>query len=83
MLNPIKGKMFWPKSIESPVLPSLVKRMHGRPTKKRKREPLEGKNRTKLSRGGRVMTYVYCHENRHNKLECPKRTEFVKVLPHI
>ncbi|XVF74327.1 hypothetical protein PTKIN_Ptkin13bG0101500 [Pterospermum kingtungense] len=76
MLNPVKGQMFWPKSNDGPLLPPLVKRMPGRPAKKRKREPLEGKNRNKLSRVGRRMTCGFCHKEGHNKSGCPTRQQF-------
>ena len=33
MMNLVKGKMFWPKSNEGPILPPLVKKMPGRPVK--------------------------------------------------
>ena len=81
MLNPVKGQMFCPKGNEGPILPFLVKRMFGRPTKKKKREPLEGKTRTKLSRVDMVMRCGYCDEKNHNKIGCPRMSEFVKVLP--
>ena len=73
--------MFWLKSNEGPIWPPLVKRMSGRPVKKRMREPPERKKGTKLLRVGRVMKYGYFHEKDHNKASCPKRSEFVKVLP--
>lgn len=42
-MNPVKGRAFWPTSEAGPLLPPIAKRMPGRPTKKRRREPLEGK----------------------------------------
>ena len=81
MLNPVKGQLFWPKSNEGPILPPLVKKIFDRLVEKRKRESLEGKKGTKLLRVGRVMRCGYCHEKDRNKVGCPKRSEFVKVLP--
>ena len=43
MMNLVKGKIFWPKSNKGLILPPLVKRMLGKPIKKRKREALKGK----------------------------------------
>ena len=83
MMNLVKGKIFWPKSNKGLILPPLVKRMPGRPVKKRKREALERKTGTKVSRVGRVMTCGYCHEKGHNKVSCPRITDFVKVLHYI
>ena len=80
MLNLVKGQMFWPKSNEGLILSPLVKKILGKPTKKKRMEPLEGNKRTKLSRVGRVMRCGCYHEKDHNKVVCPKRNEFVKVL---
>lgn len=35
VINPVKGRTFWPTNKEGPMLPSLVKRMPGRPAKKK------------------------------------------------
>ena len=76
MLNLVKGQMFWPKSIDDPVQPPLVKRMPGRPAKKKRKEPLEGKNKTKLSRIRRTMRCSFCHQKGHTKLRCPTKVSF-------
>lgn len=57
--------------------------MPGRAAKKRKREPLEGKNKGKLSRDGRIMTCTHCHENGHNESGCPKRTNDASKVVYI
>ncbi|XVF36349.1 hypothetical protein REPUB_Repub19eG0050900 [Reevesia pubescens] len=80
MMGTVKGRMFWPKNILGPMDPPLVKRISGRPTKKRRREALEGKSGTKLSRVGRKMTCGFCHEEGHNKLGCPRKGEFVRQI---
>ncbi|XP_039113801.1 uncharacterized protein LOC120249377 [Dioscorea cayenensis subsp. rotundata] len=74
-VNPVKGREFWPVSDEGPLQPPVVKKMPGRPVKKRRREPLEGKHgsKTKISRHGRVFKCTICHEEGHNKLRCPKK----------
>ena len=69
----VKGISFWPTSVEGPMLPSMTKRMPGRPPKKRKKEPLEGKNKTKLSKEGRMLRCGICHMEGHNRKTCLKK----------
>ncbi|XP_039118187.1 uncharacterized protein LOC120254107 [Dioscorea cayenensis subsp. rotundata] len=78
VLNPVRGRSFWPISVEGSLLPPMARRMPGRPVKKRKRKPLESKSKskTKLSREGRAFKYSICHVEGHNKLSCPKRASF-------
>ncbi|XP_039118366.1 uncharacterized protein LOC120254310 [Dioscorea cayenensis subsp. rotundata] len=75
VVNPVKGREFWPLSEERTLLPPMVRRMPGRPAKKRKREPLEDKNkgRLKISRRGRVFKCSLCLAEGHNKLTCPQK----------
>lgn len=81
-VNPVRSRMFWPTSEQGPLLPPLHKRMPGRPPKKRRREPLEGKNgsNTKLSRKGRIFKCGVCHVEGHNKRCCPKKNDQVSSL---
>ncbi|XP_039129497.1 uncharacterized protein LOC120265617 isoform X2 [Dioscorea cayenensis subsp. rotundata] len=74
-ISAVKGRRFWPTSEEGPMLPPITKRMPGRPAKKRKREPLEGKNKsnTKLSKEGRVFKCGICHMEGHNRKNCQNK----------
>lgn len=83
-INPVRSRMFWPSSDEGPLLPSIPKRMPGRPQKKRRREPMEGKGNTttKLSRKGRVFKCGVCHAEGHNRRGCPK-TNYVATSSAI
>lgn len=61
----------WPKTDQLQPLPSIVRRMPGRPKHKRKRDAFEDDgNRQRLSRVGRVMHYSKCGGEGHNKLTC-------------
>ena len=46
-VSPVKGREFWPSSEKGPLLPSMVRRIPRRPAKKR-REPMEGKNKSRI-----------------------------------
>lgn len=78
-INPVKGREFWPASDEGPLQPPVVKRMPGRPIKKRRREPLKVKhgNKARLSRHGRVFKCTICHKEGHNRLRCQKKNDIV------
>lgn len=73
-MNPVKDREFGPSNEEGPLLPPMVKRMHGRHVNKKRREPLEdkNKNRTKLSRRGRVFKCSVSLKG-HNKLTWPQK----------
>lgn len=58
VMNSVKDKKFWAVS-EDGELPSMVKRTPNRPLKKRKIEPLEGKNNNKKIVWGRQDFQVY------------------------
>ena len=79
-ISPVKGRSFWPTSVERLMLPPMTKRMLGRPPKKRKREPLEGRNKTKLSKEGRMLRCGICHMEGHNRKTCLKKVTGVCLL---
>ena len=80
-INPVRGRRFWPISEEGQLMPPISKRMPGRPSKKRRREPLEGKGKStvKISRQGRVFKCGICHGEGHNKRCCPKKVNIVSL----
>lgn len=71
-MNLVRGRAFWPTSEAGPLLPSIAKRMPGRPPKK-KREPLEAENKSKkrLTRAGRIFKCRLCKKEGHNMRGCP------------
>lgn len=81
-ISPLRGRAFWPTNEEGPMLPPMVKIMPGRLAKKRRREPMESKNKrkTNLSREDRVMTCNICHSKGHNKGHCPQKSNLVSSL---
>lgn len=81
-VNPLRGRAFWATSEEGPLLPPIVKKMPRRPATKRRREPMEPRNKSKtnISREGRVMTCSICHTKGHNKARCAQRTNVVSLL---
>ncbi|XP_057779416.1 uncharacterized protein LOC130997994 [Salvia miltiorrhiza] len=71
-LVPIRGESMWPEVEGFKVKPPAVRRMPGRPKKKRIRSAneREGRNPTQLSRGGMIMTCRRCGDAGHNKRNC-------------
>ena len=70
-LSPVGGIDFWPdQSQYSKVLPPIVKKMPGRPRKKRVRAKGEGGSSTRVSKVGVSMTCQNCFKVGHNKKGC-------------
>ncbi|CAN1137101.1 hypothetical protein LINPERPRIM_LOCUS21255 [Linum perenne] len=85
VMTPMDGHTLWPPSQYDPVLPPLVRKMPGRPKKKRvytndylmKRDKNDP---TKMSKVGRVMTCTSCHKEGHNKRTCVEQVHSNFVL---
>ncbi|CAN1824240.1 hypothetical protein LINPERHAP1_LOCUS30699 [Linum perenne] len=80
VLLPLDGHTAWVPSHYDPVLPPLVRKMPGRPKKKRSytTEALlarDKSNLTKMSRVGRLMTCTSCRKEGHNKRTCPLQSK--------
>nr|GEW99834.1 hypothetical protein [Tanacetum cinerariifolium]GEX39233.1 hypothetical protein [Tanacetum cinerariifolium] len=76
-INPIRGKIIWPKSpIPTTILPLNHHPQVGRPPKNRKKSPGEDiqmvKN-GKLSRASKTVICVLCKSKGHNKRSCTGR----------
>ncbi|KAK8660202.1 hypothetical protein V6N13_051136 [Hibiscus sabdariffa] len=70
VLQPVRGKIFWPKTSD-PIQPPLVRTLPGRPKKKRKKdkdEPTKGKTNPVKQR-----RCTNCRQPGHNKLSCPTK----------
>jgi len=61
----------WPESQNIFVIPPHVRKMPGRPVKKRKKEQGETSKTGKLSKRGIEMSCNTCHNKGHNKRKCP------------
>ncbi|XP_038705767.1 uncharacterized protein LOC120001481 isoform X2 [Tripterygium wilfordii] len=74
-IEPIRGENMWPRSEQDHLLPPKMRKMPGRPKKKRRREQHETVNKTKLTREGRIMTCKVCKGKGHNARNkaCPGR----------
>ncbi|XP_038693818.1 uncharacterized protein LOC119991542 [Tripterygium wilfordii] len=72
-LEPIRGENMWPKSMQDVVVPPQLRRMPGRPKKKRMREQHEVTLKNKLSRTGMLVTCRVCKGKGHNarSKNCP------------
>lgn len=67
-IKPVGGPSMWPKSILEPPLPPVIRRMPGRPKKKRRKDATEDVN--KITKRGSVMTCQKCYQKGHNKRGC-------------
>ncbi|CAN1295046.1 hypothetical protein LINPERPRIM_LOCUS22696 [Linum perenne] len=80
VLLPLDGHTTWVPSHYDPVLPPLVRKIPGRPKKKRgyTTEALLARDKsdlTKMSRVGRLMTCTSCRKEGHNKRTCPLQSK--------
>ncbi|XP_076897426.1 uncharacterized protein LOC143550705 [Bidens hawaiensis] len=76
-IKPLKGSMHWPKIDDIKPLPTKERRMPGRPSVKRKRDPLEKEKKNKKEKNKKVGTArkVTCQnykETGHNIRSCTK-----------
>ena len=69
-IRPVYGSTMWKRTRDPILLPPLIRRMPGRPKKKRFIAPSE--NNSQVSRMGRIMTCSNCQEKGHNKASCKK-----------
>ena len=83
-LHPVGGTDFWPDQSQfSTVLPPILKKMPGRPRKKRIRAKGEGGSGTRVSKVGTIITCGNCLQQGHNKKGCkfptaPKPPKVIK-----
>ncbi|XP_038722029.1 uncharacterized protein LOC120014182 [Tripterygium wilfordii] len=72
-LEPIRVENMWPKSMQDVVVPPKLRRMPGRPKKKRRREQHEVTLKNKLSRTEMLVTCRVCKGKGHNarSKNCP------------
>ncbi|XP_049354774.1 uncharacterized protein LOC125819371 [Solanum verrucosum] len=70
-IQPVMNLKMLPESQNISVIPPHVRKMPGRPDKKRKKEQGETSKTGKLSKRGIEMSCNTCHNKGHNKRKCP------------
>ncbi|XP_009789750.2 uncharacterized protein [Nicotiana sylvestris] len=80
-IQPVSNMQMWPTSTNPPIEPPPIKKMPGRPKKKRRREETEHPTSGKLSRRGMEMTCSNYGGYGHNKRSCPKKARPVDSTP--
>ncbi|PWA73452.1 hypothetical protein CTI12_AA260810 [Artemisia annua] len=69
-IRPVLGTLFWARTNNEAPLPPIIRKMPGRPRKKRIQAADE--NTTQVSRRGRVIRCSNCQTIGHNKTSCDK-----------
>lgn len=91
-LQAINGEKMWPKASGYPIEPPLIRKMPGRPKKKRIRdkEEKDPKNPNRLRRTGLQMTCQNCFQVGHNARSCknekvqkPQKEQVVLYLEYV
>ncbi|GJZ29922.1 hypothetical protein Tco_0574969 [Tanacetum coccineum] len=70
-IKPVFGTNMWKRTNDVPPLPPIIRKIHGRPKKKRIPTPGETSG-SQVSWVGRTMTCKNCWEKGHNKASCKK-----------
>ncbi|KAL3381480.1 hypothetical protein AABB24_001550 [Solanum stoloniferum] len=72
-LQPVTNMKMWPKTLNPKVEPPPVRKMPGRPGKKRKKELGEVPSSGKLPKRGKTMSCSACKSKGHNIRTCPNK----------
>lgn len=72
IIMPCSDPRVWPKTNGPQMLPPNYEKKVGRPGKKRKNNPLEEDNGTRMSRHGIIGHCSVCNQPGHNKRKCPE-----------
>nr|KAJ0193793.1 hypothetical protein LSAT_V11C800402570 [Lactuca sativa] len=72
-IAPMNSSDMWPETNYTPPLPSINRRMPGRPTTKRKKSTTENTGTHRVSKAGKKIRCSICKEIGHNKATCPQR----------
>jgi hypothetical protein len=70
---PCSDPRVWKKMNGPEIKPPKYDKKVGRPSKKRKKCPLEEEDGTRISRHGIIGHCSVCNETGHNKRKCPER----------
>ena len=70
-INGMNGSNMWHPTAYVPPLPPMRRRMPGRPTIKRRRDPYEKNGRHTLSKSRKSLRCGICKQLGHNRATCP------------
>ncbi|KAM0842513.1 hypothetical protein ACQ4PT_058322 [Festuca glaucescens] len=77
VIMPCSDPKVWPKMYGPAMRPPKFDKQVGRPSKKRRRSPLEEDNGTRMSRHGIIGHCSVCNSTGHNKRKCPELAALV------
>jgi hypothetical protein len=72
VIMPCSDPKVWPKMNGPAMKPPKFDKQIGRPSKKRRKNPLEEEDGTRMSRHGIIGHCSVCNSTEHNKRKCPK-----------
>ncbi|XP_052734198.1 uncharacterized protein LOC128196726 [Vigna angularis] len=76
IIFPLNGPQLWQTTNFNDVLPPLIRKLPGRPKKKRKLEAWElTKDNTQMRVGGHRKKCTICRQTKHNRNNCPLRPQ--------
>lgn len=70
---PCRDERAWQKIDGIPVKPPLYDKIVGRPSKKRRKNPIEMQDGAKMNRHGTIKHCSLCNSAEHNKRKCPHK----------
>ncbi|KAM0835599.1 hypothetical protein ACQ4PT_062837 [Festuca glaucescens] len=79
-LNKIDQKA-WQKTNGVLVKPPIYEKHVGRPSKKRRKNPLESEDGLKMSKHGSISHCSLCNSTQHNKRKCPNKGKQGEAIP--
>ena len=77
VIMPCSDPRVWPKMNGPEMRPPKFDKQVGRPSKKRKKSPLEEDEGTRISRHGIVGHCSVCNSIEHNRRKCPRRCKYM------
>ncbi|KAM0835598.1 hypothetical protein ACQ4PT_062837 [Festuca glaucescens] len=76
-----KDQKAWQKTNGVLVKPPIYEKHVGRPSKKRRKNPLESEDGLKMSKHGSISHCSLCNSTQHNKRKCPNKGKQGEAIP--